>query len=62
MTFKQWFELLCKTAVNQGHHDLINDRHPEWYREYFDDGDTPIDVISDEISALDLEERHTHAT
>ena len=48
MTFETWWDWLLLEAMNDGHLDLIATKHPEQYRDYYDAGDSPKDVILDE--------------
>jgi hypothetical protein len=51
MNFERWFEeLVALSETKFG--GIINKEDRESYREYFDDGDTPIEVIDTEISYM----------
>jgi len=54
ISFECWFEnLVALSETKFG--GIINKEDPESYREYFDDGDTIIEVIETEISYMTSE-------
>jgi hypothetical protein len=51
MTFECWFKELVELSETK-FGGIINKEDPESYREYFDDEDTPAEVIDTEISYM----------
>ena len=50
MNFEQWWQALQAHARTIGQADLININDQESYREYFEDGDSPQEVVAMELS------------
>lgn len=51
--FEQWFQRVVARANAIGQAGLINTADPESYREYWDDGDDPAEVVALELSYVD---------
>lgn len=54
MNFDEWYAEIIRIATDRGHPEVISP-DKESYREYFDDGDDPESVVSDEFSYCDWE-------
>lgn len=52
--FQKWWGEVRQIAYEKKF--VLSDDNPENYREYFTDGDDPLDTVLLEISAADLDE------